>query len=114
MSTKLIETASKSDDESRKTLRDSPRSPSRIREGHGGTTNFDDSERASPARHVSHRSEEPPEIYERQARLKTEEAGAVIEYCVVCGRRLSWIRRYLRLVCCWRRECWQEFDETRS
>jgi hypothetical protein len=115
MSAKVIEPATKPDDEGRKTLSGSPRWPlSWIREGDGGTTSFNGSERPATAREVSHRSEKPPEVYERQTRLKTEEPRAVIEFCLVCGRRFSWIRRYLRLECCWRRECWQEFDEARS
>jgi hypothetical protein len=31
--------------------------------------------------------------------------------CLICGRRLSWIRRRFGLQLCWRRECRQEFDQ---
>jgi hypothetical protein len=115
MSAKVIEPATKPGDEGRKKLSGSPRwFPSWIREGDSGTTTFNGSERPARAREVSHRSEKPPAVYERQTRLKTEEPSAVIELCLVCGRRLSWIRRCLCLQCCWKRECWQEFDEARS
>jgi hypothetical protein len=89
--------------------------PSIIYAADGSTkTNSDGSDRAMYTFNVSDGLEKQPEIYGTPTGLNTESTRAVMEYCAVCGRRLSWIRRRLSLGCCWRRECWQEFDETRS
>ena len=112
MSGKVIETTGKPDEGLKALNNGPPSSPSWILREDGSRAGLDGSDSGARAPGVSHRSRKLPESFENGA--KTERVGAVIDNCLVCGRRLSWIRRCLRLECCWRRECWLEFDETRS
>jgi hypothetical protein len=114
MSGKVIETTGKPDEGLKALSNGPPSSQSWILEEDGSRAGLDCSESGARAPDLLHRSRKLPESFERRTELKTERVGAVIDNCLVCGRRLSWIRRCLRLECCWRRECWLEFDETRS
>ena len=41
-------------------------------------------------------------------------AGTHREFCLICDRRLSWLRRWLGIQICFRRECRIQIDEAQS